>query len=347
MAIWSNWQTQGAGRPPDPTRTGMFGDSEAASDYSLMSPEQKQAYGKMRETEISKAREAYGRRFGEAEGATATAQGTVASALEQQRQAALGTTPSVAEQQMRRGTDQSIANALALSAAGRGGNAALAGRQAATAQAGMSQSAVGDASMLRAGEIAQARQGYGDLAMSQQQAALARQQLAQQGQLSLEELEMRRFAEAGAQQTARDIAEYNARIQREIAVRDQKARLAGAGIQAGGQLLGSILGGSMMSDERRKKDIEDDGEGIAGVFRALKPKTYRYKKDVGEHDFGEGQRVAGVMAQDLEKTKLGRAIVKERGGAKMLDLRGVASVAMAGIADLYRRLDAKTEAAHG
>jgi hypothetical protein len=93
---------------------------------------------------------------------------------------------------------------------------------------------------------------------------------------------------------------------------------AGAGIgAAGGQFL--------FSDERVKKDLSKIGKAdIEELQESLTPYTFKYKNE--EH--GEGE-FPGVMAQDLEKSKLGRMVVEEKDGVKTVNLKKLASLSLA------------------
>lgn len=115
------------------------------------------------------------------------ARGQSQNALGLAQAAAEGNAPSVAAMQMRQGLDQANNQAagLAASARGGGGNLALASRAALQQQGTNAMQGVQNAAMLRANEMAQARQQYmqgaqqmqqTDLAQSGQQAALDAQQ---------------------------------------------------------------------------------------------------------------------------------------------------------------------------
>jgi hypothetical protein len=90
------------------------------------------------------------------------------------------------------------------------------------------------------------------------------------------------------------------------------------------QLLG--MGASaFFSDKRVKKDIEPISKKDLGEFKkALKPYSFKYK----DEKYGEGEW-AGVMAQDLEKSKLGRTVVEEKDGVKTINLQKLASLGLA------------------
>lgn len=76
-----------------------------------------------------------------------------------------------------------------------------------------------------------------------------------------------------------------------------------------------ITAAAMFSDRRMKKDIrEASPDEIAELQSVLKAYVYKYK----DESFGSSEHV-GVMAQDLEKTRLGKlAVVEDENGNKMV-----------------------------
>lgn len=96
------------------------------------------------------------------------------------------------------------------------------------------------------------------------------------------------------------------------------------GAVAGAQV-GSSGGQMLFSDKRVKKDIESVSKKDLGEFRkALKAYSFNYK----DEEMGEGEHI-GVMAQDLEKSKLGRTVVEEKDGVKQINLKKLASLSLA------------------
>ncbi len=89
----------------------------------------------------------------------------------------------------------------------------------------------------------------------------------------------------------------------------------------------------MASDERLKTDIEDGDQRTADFLDSLSAKHYRYK----DEKFGAGPRV-GIMAQDAEKSELGRFLVMNTPEGKMLDTNKVLSAALASVAHLNKRV---------
>lgn len=99
------------------------------------------------------------------------------------------------------------------------------------------------------------------------------------------------------------------------------------------QMLGQLIGAGGMaamafSDKRVKKNIKPINKKDLKEFRAkVKPYIFEYK----DKKHGKG-KWAGVMAQDLEKTKIGREIVEEVDGVKMINIPKIASLSLAALA---------------
>lgn len=104
---------------------------------------------------------------------------------------------------------------------------------------------------------------------------------------------------------------------------------------------GAVAAGALThSDERLKTDITDAGDDINAMLDNLHAKTYRYK-DEAKH--GAGPR-AGIIAQDLERSRAGRALVVESPSGKAFDNGKAISALLASAATLNARLR-KLEAA--
>jgi hypothetical protein len=155
-------------------------------------------------------------------------------------------------------------------------------------------------------------QGLLNEAQRQEQLAIAKQQLA---------IAERELAEAIRSN----------RKQEEIAEKQ-------ANRQFWGQLIASIAGGGATvgaaaitkSDERAKEDIEPaaaaDLDALADAV-AKSVATFKYKRGEGP----PGER-AGVMAQDLERTRLGEAVVSETDdGSKAVDYGALATLLAAAV----------------
>lgn len=100
--------------------------------------------------------------------------------------------------------------------------------------------------------------------------------------------------------------------------------------QANNSMVGSALGmgilGAAISDRRLKTDIEPISQQDIKELRS-NLKAYKYKYVDIAH--GEGDWI-GVMAQDLEKSRLGKNLVFENAkGQKMIDMKKAMSLALA------------------
>lgn len=221
-----------------------------------------------------------------------------------------------------------VGNALAAQQAGarmaRGPNAGLAMRGAANQSAalglsgaGMGQQAAMGDQMNAQGLLAQigAQGRQGDLGVGQLQ--LGQTQANDQYQLGLL-----------SQLTGLSIAQLQAQSA-EYAAKMGKPGMAGPLIGAAGQ----IGAAAAMSDERLKTEISDAHDDIDEMLEALRPKRYRYK----DEKHGAGSRV-GIMAQDMERSRAGRDVVRELPDGKALDINAALSAALASSARLHERL---------
>lgn len=128
---------------------------------------------------------------------------------------------------------------------------------------------------------------------------------------------------------------------------EQKMEFAmiGAGGQAvGGLLSNPAIGAWLASDERAKTDITPlesvkraATSPVADLHRKAKGYQYRYKAGVGEDTDAVHW---GPMAQDLEKSPVGRSLVKTLPtGLKVVDTRRLALTNHAGLSEMRSELD--------
>jgi hypothetical protein len=109
-----------------------------------------------------------------------------------------------------------------------------------------------------------------------------------------------------------------------------------------GQTLNMVsgLGGAAMlaSDERVKEDIKpmsNIGKEIAEFVKHIKPSEYEYS----DPKHGTGKKV-GVMAQDLEKSKIGQTMVDQApDGTKMVDTNKAIGALLAAAAEMHKKID--------
>ena len=90
------------------------------------------------------------------------------------------------------------------------------------------------------------------------------------------------------------------------------------------------------SDERLKTNVADGDSDADEFMSSLRAMRFRYKEP---ERWGEGQRL-GIMAQDLQRSKLGReALVQvDDRGHLGFDLGKATSAALASVARLNARL---------
>jgi hypothetical protein len=254
-------------------------------------------------------------------------QGALAQALAQQ---AAGQGPSVAQAQMRGALDANQQQAMAM-AAGARGNTALAQRNAMNAgsqanlQAGAQMAAMRAQEQLSAqsqlagvlgqqrGMDLEGRGMYGQQAMGLGGQAMDAEALRQQAMLGQLDAD-----------TQHQVGAYQGRMA------DQQGKR-----QFFGGLVGTAGSLAMLSDERTKEGAEDATDDVAAMLAGIKPSTYRYK----DQRNGAGQQY-GLMAQDLERSAMGAAMVQEGAdGLKRVDVGRAALGSLAAASLLAKRLD--------
>jgi len=100
---------------------------------------------------------------------------------------------------------------------------------------------------------------------------------------------------------------------------------------------GGLLGG-LFSDEEvkeNKKELSDDE--FDAILAKVVPTSFTYKRSVQEVG-APGGPVVGVMAQDLEKSPAGAAMVGQTPAGKVIDKDKALSLALAGLASMSKRI---------
>ena len=227
--------------------------------------------------------------------------------------AARGEGQSAAERQMMGGMQraQSMAQSQAAGARGMAPGLAqyMAGQQAAGAAADITQ----QTGVLRAQEQAQAReqlagllgQARGQEAQLEGMRSGLEQQYMQMG-MSMDQAQM----QAQMQLEAMKQQAWQHARQLEAATWSKSEGVFGDILQAGGTIGGAIA----LSDKREKKNIKDLSSGQMDSFiESLKGYGFDYKKSSGPMTSSDDKkkRQFGIMAQDLQKSKLGKAAVSE------------------------------------
>ena len=90
---------------------------------------------------------------------------------------------------------------------------------------------------------------------------------------------------------------------------------------------------SVASDENVKKNVSPASGEIGEFLKSLSAKEFEYK----DQQYGQGRRI-GVMAQDLEKTKLGASMVsRDSDGVRHIDLDKALPVLFAAMGELHKQ----------
>jgi hypothetical protein len=119
----------------------------------------------------------------------------------------------------------------------------------------------------------------------------------------------------------------------------------GFGLQQQGQnsaMLGGLLGGglglagmAMFSDEDLKDDISDADKDSDKMISKLNPKSFKYKDDPDEETH------YGIIAQDLEKSPMGKSLVIDTPKGKAIDIPRALAAVMAVQSTMDKRLKRK------
>lgn len=126
----------------------------------------------------------------------------------------------------------------------------------------------------------------------------------------------------GAKAASKLMQYYNTALKREQAEKAQEGQ----------------FGGVKISDKTFKKDIEYDPKDLQKFMDRLKPAAYDYKDEVKDSPLASKNRELGVMAQDLEKSELGKEAVQDTDIGKVVDYDNLEPKMLASIAALNKRL---------
>lgn len=134
---------------------------------------------------------------------------------------------------------------------------------------------------------------------------------------------------ASGQQVTAAAAAASAAAERAKAQATQNAAYIGAG---------SAAVGALFSDRRGKTDIAPAEAEIAEFVAGLKPYGFKYR-DPSTRGAAPGQRY-GIMAQDLERSKVGRTLVRDReDGTKEIDVGQSVGAILAAISSMNSRVE--------
>lgn len=279
-------------------------------------------------------------------------------------QQAQGNGPSAAQAQLQAGNSAAIAAQMAMA---RSSNDPNAMRQAQFNAATQTQQNANQAAQLRAQEMQSGR----SLAAQQFEGARG-QDLSQRGQdigqnqfNAGQEQQNQQFNQGMKQQTEALISDYInkgmtlAEANRQAQIDAQKTQYAVASgneaarmgyNNAGNNQFGDFIGKGLetvgkvgtavaMSDERAKTNVQDGGKDVRGFLDAISASKYEYKDEHKAGPFGGKGTYVSPMAQELEKTKLGKSMVSEdETGTKIVDYGKGFGAMLAALADTNKRL---------
>lgn len=249
-------------------------------------------------------------------------------------QQANGQTQGAGELAVQRQANNAMANNTSAAQMARGANTAMAMRNAARTNADIGVNAAGQAGIAQLQDQQSAQNQLGGLL-----GATRGQDLQTRGQ-DIQTAGANQAAQMQQQQVqlaalAQMLGVDQAALQQDM----EKRKIAATDKGMFPELLKA--GGSLMaaSDRDLKTGIYEAGREVDYILSNLKPYEYHYK-DETRH--GVGPRI-GIMAQDLEGTALGAAIVEDTEDGKMIDLKKALSFALAAVA----RLDARVRELEG
>lgn len=241
------------------------------------------------------------------------ARGQQNEALGLMRGAAMGQAPSEAEAMMAAANQQNVVNQMGMAAQGRGGNLAGQARQASAMGAASAMGTANQAAALRAQEMAAARNAYGSMSSG----------MADQG--------MQQYMGSMGMSADYGLGQRGLDLQQRQGNRDFGLGIMG-GITGMGEAAGKV--GMMFSDEDLKTNIRPGEMAASRAIGAVQPVTFQYKSP----EYGQPGQLPGILAQDLEKTPEGAALVTNTPLGKGVDTNAGLGLALAASAEQEQRL---------
>lgn len=354
-----NYQQEGGATPGgnfDPNRNGDWGNQAGYGDGSKFQADFNRGAGDAWDTFVGSARinpvgfnqnagqtgpAAQGGFFGAAgpNGADQNqARGMQMGLLQQLQDQAAGKGNSLAQMQLQKGTDQNMMQAMALGQSQRGAGAAGMAKGIAQQQATIGQGMANDSAMLRLQEQMQAQnmlgqqlgqtrgqdQGWAGMGLQNNQFNAG----AQQNNAQFNAGQTNTMANNNAQRSA-DAAQGQAKIDLEL----EKLRLEAAEKRSPAGMVGGLMGGMSMSDERVKQAIKPADDALFAFLDTLDAHEYEYK----DPKHGKGRRIS-PMAQELEKSELGQQFVFDTEDGKAVDYGKGLGTMLASVAAVHKRL---------
>ena len=235
---------------------------------------------------------------------------------------AQGKTPSLAEAQLKQAQDRSLKQQLATAASGRGGNQAALQRSLLRSQAEQGQATAQQAVQARLQEQQQSEAMLANATMQKRQQ-----------DIDLAQADKNARMQAAQIQSNLDMGAASANLEAAKAADQARQKMFSGTMESAGKVAAMA---AMASDKTEKKNMKNANKEVNSFLDALSAKSYEYK-DTSKPGTAEGARF-GIMAQDLEKSPMGKALVENVNGTKMVNtVQGFGSV-LAAQSQMHNRI---------
>lgn len=269
-------------------------------------------------------------------------QATLAAQLAEQ---AAGRGPSVATNELQRSTDRGIKQAMAMAASNPGVTAGQRARMASNEAARIRGEAGMNAANARINEQNVARQTLGGVLAQgrQQDIGVGQTNLAAALQAQDQKDKMTQFYKQSSLDLANQDRQAGMSLEQLLVNQQTGMNAATQAAHAAKQknyqgwatgAAGALPGLVAMSDETTKTDIKSADKNLGKFLSKLSASDYEYK----DKKHGQG-RFVSPMAQELEKSEIGKSMVVETPGGKMVDYGRAAGTYLSAAAMLHKRLN--------
>lgn len=235
----------------------------------------------------------------------------------------VGRGASLADGQLRQATNRNLAQQLAIAASGRGVSPAIAQKMAAQNAASINQQAAADSAIIRQQEMLSAQQQLANALNSQRQGDLA----ATDRDLS---------ARMGKEQLS---------VQQQTGLNQTNSSAYGDAAKRRGDFISNIGSGIMaLSDERTKAEKGDGAKSIQSFLDSIGAHKYEYKDKFKDKSLAGDGIFVSPMAQELEKTEIGKNMVFDTPDGKVVDYgKGLGAIlaAQSALNERLKRIEKK------
>lgn len=156
----------------------------------------------------------------------------------------------------------------------------------------------------------------------------------------------RELAQAGAvgqaaeQTQARDVilGQADQDLGRQASLQGLEANRRASNAAGDNQTTGALIGAGAsllaLSDKDSKENVKPAEKKVKSFLDTISSKEYNYKPETGED---QGKKV-GIIAQDLEKSEMGKNLIVDKNGQKHVDIQSGFGAMLAAQAELNKRL---------